>query len=213
MRFSTVVAAFVSAAVPFVSGAAIAVSSSAAATTTATTTAATTTHTIIVGMNSTLTYTPSSVNASIGDTVTFQFVAGNHTATQSTFADPCANNTTPMTGIDSGFRPAAANASSLPAYSFAVTNSTPLWFYCRQAGHCQKGMVFAVNPTAEATFATFQQTAMSSNTTTGGSASTSGSATAPAAAKTTTATNGALALGSSAAGIVTTISLLVGLLM
>ncbi|EGN95535.1 hypothetical protein SERLA73DRAFT_186596 [Serpula lacrymans var. lacrymans S7.3] len=199
MRFSTVIAALVSAAVPFVSGAAVATP---------------TTYTILVGMNSTLTYTPSSVNATVGDIINFQFVAGNHTATQSTFADPCANNTTPMTGVDSGFKPVAANATSLPAYSFTMTNSTPLWFYCRQAGHCQKGMVFAVNPTAQSTFAMFQETAMSSNTTTGGMATTSGSVTAPAAAAaTTTPANGALALGGSAAGIITTIGLLVGVLM
>lgn len=45
-----------------------------------------------------LTYTPNSVTAAAGDTIQFTF-SGTHTATQSTFAAPCA----PMTGgLDSG---------------------------------------------------------------------------------------------------------------
>ena len=57
----------------------------------------------------------------------------NHTVTQSTFAEPCANMSD--TGLDSGFQPVAADATSFMQYSFTMTNvSGPLWFYCRQAG-------------------------------------------------------------------------------
>nr|GAT48346.1 predicted protein [Mycena chlorophos] len=116
---------------------------------------------VLVGANQTLTYTPSSITANIGDTVTFVFTSKNHTVSQSTFTDPCALTTN---GISSGFQFVAANATSVPSWSFTVNNvSAPLWFFCEQTNpvsHCSKGMVFAVNPTAAKTFAQFQATAM-----------------------------------------------------
>ena len=30
--------------------------------------------------------------------------------------------------------------------TFEVETDKPLWFYCAQANHCQKGMTFAINP-------------------------------------------------------------------
>lgn len=45
-------------------------------------------HTVVVGGQD-LVYTPNQINASIGDTVTFQFNVKNHSATQSTFNNPC----------------------------------------------------------------------------------------------------------------------------
>ena len=79
----------------------------------------------------------------------FIFYPCRHAVTQSTFADPCTQMLTPALGIDSGFMPVAANATEIPQWSFQVTNaSAPLWFFCRQTGHCAKGMVLAVNPTA-----------------------------------------------------------------
>ena len=65
----------------------------------------TTDHKVVVG-GTTLTYTPSNITAQIGDTVTFQFMQKNHTATQSTFADPCRaltlTSTSGQVGFDSG---------------------------------------------------------------------------------------------------------------
>jgi len=117
--------------------------------------------TVVVGgaaASPSLVYNPSNVKIENGDTVTFQFVAKNHTVTQSTFANPC----TPMPGgVNSGYMAVAAGATQFPSWSFTVTNaSAPLWFFCAQPGHCEKGMVFAINPTAEKSFATFQATAM-----------------------------------------------------
>ncbi|KAA1469212.1 hypothetical protein DENSPDRAFT_772604 [Dentipellis sp. KUC8613] len=132
-----------------------------------------------VGANGGLAYDPPMVNASVGDTISFVFMAKNHTVTQSTFAAPCENMTN---GIDSGFQPVAAGATSLPSWSFTVNDtSAPLWFYCRQTGHCQKGMVFAVNPTAAKTFANFQAAANNSQADGTPAASPSGSGSAPAA--------------------------------
>jgi hypothetical protein len=59
--------------------------------------------------------------------------AHSHTATQSTFAKPCAllqNATSGQQGFDSGFVPVAANATQNPAWTIKVTNTTPIWVYC-----------------------------------------------------------------------------------
>jgi len=150
--------------------------------------------TVKVGENDTLSYAPSSVNATVGDQLVFEFVAKNHTVTQSTFADPCSNFTfaNGSTGVDSGFQFVAANTTSFPTFSFTIMNtSAPLWFYCRQTGHCEKGMVFAVNPTAEKSFAAFQATAMKTNATTASNSTGSSSATSAAPSATQSKASGA----------------------
>lgn len=98
--------------------------------------------------------------------------------TQSTFANPCQVMTTPKAGINSGFHLTAPGTTQLASWSFTVDDpSTPLWFFCAQTvpvkyeflfysshgmlpdrrfSHCQTGMVFAVNPTADKTFEAFQ---------------------------------------------------------
>jgi plastocyanin len=115
-------------------------------------------------------YSPSSVNANPGDIVTFVFMQKNHTATQSTFANPCSPS---PGGFDSGFIPVSENNTSGPFQQaqFQVTDTNPVWVYCRQTGHCQQGMVFAINPGTK--FAAFQAAAMG-NTTTNSSSTTSG---------------------------------------
>jgi plastocyanin len=180
-----------------------------------------------VGLNGSLTYTPSSVVAAEGDIVAFTFMAKNHTLTQSTFPSPCTNITNPMTGIDTGFVPVPPNATSFQQFRFTVNNaSVPLWFYCRQTGHCQKGMVFAINPTATHSFAAFQAAAMASNssgstttTSTGGSGD-AGTATVPvtssnsptvASTPSATPSSGAVRLAGSTAGLLTLVGLLAGM--
>ncbi|KAK7034023.1 hypothetical protein VNI00_012454 [Paramarasmius palmivorus] len=105
------------------------------------------------------TFTPSSINATSGDVVVFQFVGGNHTATQSTFDNPC---TKKGDGVDSGFQSIAQGASQ-QEWRVPVNGSDPLWFYCAQANHCQQGMVFAVNAPADKTFDAFQSKAKEGN--------------------------------------------------
>ncbi|KAF9013193.1 Cupredoxin [Cyathus striatus] len=112
--------------------------------------------TVIVGKDGGLTYDPPQLTAKVGDTVAFRFVAKNHTVTQSSFAAPCTQLTTPALGVDSGYQPVAAGATEFPEWSITVDNATaPLWFYCVQGAHCKAGMVFALNPTAEKTYAAF----------------------------------------------------------
>ncbi|KAG9031405.1 hypothetical protein FRB95_002769 [Tulasnella sp. JGI-2019a] len=136
-------------------------------------------HTVVVGGSAGLVYTPNVITAAAGDIVMFQFQVKNHTLTQSTFAAPC---TEKAGGFDSSFMPVAATDTTFPTYNITVNDTTPIWAYCRQANHCQSGMVFAINPPATGnTFTAFKAGAMNStaaNSTTGtatGAASSYGS--------------------------------------
>ena len=116
-----------------------------------------------------------SQNAQPGDTVFFTFKQKNHTVTQSTFDSPCQRTV----GFDSGLLvlvcdvkrsltdkacslPVSADnvAGPFPGAQLLVHDAQPIWVYCRQAGHCQQGMVFAVNPGEK--FAAFKANAMAS---------------------------------------------------
>jgi plastocyanin len=134
---------------------------------------------VTVGANG-LTYEPSSVTAQQGDQIAFQFVAKNHTVTQSTFDAPC---TFKADGVNSGYQFVAAGATSFPVWTITVNNaSAPLWFYCAQGAHCQNGMVFAVNPTADRTFEQFRSAAAAA---TSGAQPPAGNGTTPSTTSTT----------------------------
>ncbi|KAL7784544.1 Cupredoxin [Trichoderma ceciliae] len=143
---------------------------------TTTAAAAGATHTVAVGGAAGLVYSPPQLdNIPVGDTVIFEFQSMNHTVSQSAFDTPCKKLDG---GMDSGFQPNPNNTiSPAPQVAMQVMASTPLWFYCRQKGHCGKGMVFSINPTAAKTQAQFQQMAIAQNGTgaatpiTGGSGS------------------------------------------
>lgn len=124
--------------------------------------AAAATHTVTVGGPGGLIYQPDQLtNVPIGDTVEFEFLSQNHTVSQSAFEKPCALI---EGGMDSGFMPNPNNSvSPPPRMAMQVMVDTPLWFYCKQAGHCGKGMVFSINPTQEKTQAQFQQLAIEQN--------------------------------------------------
>ncbi|KAL1894549.1 hypothetical protein Sste5346_005784 [Sporothrix stenoceras] len=144
------------------------------------------THTVTVGGPKGLAYEPSSIQANVGDMVIFTFLSQNHTVSQSAFATPCELL---AGGMDSGFQPNANNSvNPPPQVALQVMVATPLWFYCRQKGHCGQGMTFSINPTANKTQAMFQQMAIAQNGTGTGSAITGngGTTVAGAAAGTTT---------------------------
>ncbi|KAF8891265.1 Cupredoxin [Infundibulicybe gibba] len=126
-------------------------------------------HNIMVGANDTLTFMPSSISASPGDVVNFQFQAKNHSVTQSTFASPCQQS-----GLSSPFEV----VSSTPlVFHLTVNDTNPTWYFCAQtvpADHCMMGMVFAINPTADKTFDMFQRAAMGTGGSTGNVSSSAG---------------------------------------
>jgi plastocyanin len=100
-------------------------------------------------MNGSLTFSPNKLVAQPGEFVQFQFHAGNHTVTQSTFDRPCEpiGQTSNVTGFHSGYLPAAASAEMgmFPTYTIQINNTGPLWLYCAQGKHCGNGMVMVIN--------------------------------------------------------------------
>lgn len=121
------------------------------------------THTVTVGGDAGLVYTPAEIIADIGDTVHFMFLKQNHSVTQSTFDKPCNRL---ATGEDSGLMPNLNNTVvPAPAWEYIVKEKEPTWWYCKQrtGTHCGKGMVFAINPNAEKTFNMFKEKAIQIN--------------------------------------------------
>jgi len=84
-------------------------------------------------------------------------------------------------------------------YNFTVNGTDPLWFYCKTGAHCKGGMVFAINPTTDKTYAAFKATAQGSGSANGtASAAPSGSGTASGsspAATTSGAASGRTSVG------------------
>ncbi|KIO28037.1 hypothetical protein M407DRAFT_72390 [Tulasnella calospora MUT 4182] len=109
-------------------------------------------HEVTVGGSAGLVFTPNQVTGAVeGDVIHFTFQAKNHTATQSSFDKPC--EMIPKGAFDSGYQPVDAAATSFPTYDLPINGTDAIWVFCAQAGHCQSGMVFAVNaPTEDKTF-------------------------------------------------------------
>lgn len=152
-------------------------------------------HAVTLGQGGLL-FTPNSITVKDGDTVTFSFLAKNHSVVQSTFAKPCERQTTPNLGVDSGFQaipPAGLNGAPPPQWKITISNaSAPLWFFCGQtapANHCAAGMVFAINATPEKSFEAFLATAKGGAPPAGSpGAPPAGSSGAPSASPSTPAT-------------------------
>jgi plastocyanin len=101
--------------------------------------------TVTVGDSGKPRFTPSTLNASVGSVIAFDFLGLNHTLTQSELENPCHSNS----GFDSGFRQYnPANTSGRLIVKYRVTTGNPTWFFCSQVvprSHCQAGMVFSLN--------------------------------------------------------------------
>ncbi|KAF5360706.1 hypothetical protein D9756_004663 [Leucocoprinus leucothites] len=123
---------------------------------------------VLVGENGTLAYNPTRhvsplVNSSSALTYRLYPVSMPRRGTQYLSGSSQRTITSPSPGVDSGYMPVPADSTAFPEWTITIANdSQPLWFYCAQRGHCTGGMVFALNPTAEKTFAAFQATAMGS---------------------------------------------------
>ncbi|KAI0725184.1 Cupredoxin [Fomitopsis betulina] len=128
-------------------------------------------HIVVVGADGELAFEPSNITANVGDIVTFLFTHGNHSATQSSFSDPCTSLAEAgQSGFDSGFMPIANDSSTYPSFTVEVNNTDPIWVYCKQTdpkSHCAAGMVFSVNAVASGLmdYSAFVSAAEQSNTT------------------------------------------------
>jgi len=100
-------------------------------------------HQVTVGLTG-LTFSPNSVTAAAGDTIEF-IVSGTHDIVEAAFGSPCSYLTG---GAWSGLSPT-------PNFVITVSNTSPRFFYCSVATHCQSGMVFALNPSTTETESAF----------------------------------------------------------
>lgn len=162
--------------------------------------AAAATHKVIVGGPAGLVYTPEFVMAAVGDKVVFDFLAKNHTVTQSTLNLPCLFK---AGGVKSGFRPNPENTPGKETFEVAVESLDPTWYFCAQANHCELGMVFAINP-KPGQMEQFKQTAMGANSTT---PAPSGTGTGPVPSFTGAASGLTAKVGSALMGVAAVLAL------
>ncbi|QUC24000.1 uncharacterized protein UV8b_08241 [Ustilaginoidea virens] len=115
-------------------------------------------HVVAVGKNpgsidTGLRFFPERIRAEPGSLVQFQFRAGNHTVTQSDFDNPCVpvSSIDPsVAGVFSSFQPVAGAAGAVPVFTVLVNDTRPIWLFCSQGAHCQKGMAMVINENAAA---------------------------------------------------------------
>jgi plastocyanin len=81
-------------------------------------------------------FSPNTIKASVGDTVTFKFTSSPHDVVESTFDAPC---TYKNAGIY------APISKSPTTFIVNVTSTDPTWFFCSVPGHCNSGMVGVIN--------------------------------------------------------------------
>ncbi|KAJ7694129.1 Cupredoxin [Mycena rosella] len=105
-------------------------------------------------------FSPANFSAPTNTSVTFWFpnTGIDHSVTQSSFQEPCtylvasSNNTA---GFDSGL-------TNSKQFTIIITDDTkPIWFHCKQVGHCGMGMVGSINANESSPngFAAFQAAA------------------------------------------------------
>ncbi|KIW18801.1 hypothetical protein PV08_03090 [Exophiala spinifera] len=104
----------------------------------------------VADANGSLKYFPNNIEAPVGSIVQFQFHPKNHTVTESSFAEPCkpiASNLTSVMrpGLRSGFVPVKGNETFTPVFNVLVNDTKPIWIFCGQTNHCQKGMAMVIN--------------------------------------------------------------------
>ncbi|KAJ7174154.1 hypothetical protein C8R43DRAFT_1102629 [Mycena crocata] len=120
---------------------------------------------VTVGQANGFTFTPTTITAAVGDTVTFTVVSRNHSITSTNFSGavcpPPAGGVGPN-AFDSGFLSALGGVT--PSFVYTVQDTAPHFGACMQAagGHCRAGMTFAINPTSTQTYDQFLANARAS---------------------------------------------------
>ncbi|KAK1975270.1 extracellular serine-rich protein [Colletotrichum cereale] len=114
------------------------------------------THTIAVGVSG-FSFTPSKVDANVGDTIEWLFYPDGHSVIRSEFGFPC----TPYEYVDigregfySGNESVKAITSDMPRYRVLVNDTDPIFFYCGAPGSCYKEkMIGVINENSNQTLA------------------------------------------------------------
>lgn len=102
------------------------------------------THSVVAGLGGKLVFDPDNVVAQIGDIVEWHFLPMNHSVAQSSFGNPCVPDADVPVSFFSGFQPTAAGQAP-NVFQIVVETSTPIWYYCAQGDHCEKGMAGVIN--------------------------------------------------------------------
>ncbi|KAF5647205.1 extracellular serine-rich [Fusarium sp. NRRL 52700] len=89
-----------------------------------------------------LKFSPAQTTAKIGDSIEFHFYEGFHSVAQSSFAKPCEpiNSTAFFSGAQN-----VKTTVSDKVFTIEVKTEDPIWYYCATQGHCEAGMVGAIN--------------------------------------------------------------------
>ncbi|KAF9261280.1 hypothetical protein L218DRAFT_1001793 [Marasmius fiardii PR-910] len=118
---------------------------------------------VTVGANNDFIFLPNQLDGVVaGDTITFTFVTRNHSATTTTFNNPCPPPPGGIgpNGFDTGFNP--TTATDHPVHVITILDSDTHFVSCMQAAgaHCHMGMTLTINPTADQTEEQFMQNAL-----------------------------------------------------
>lgn len=99
------------------------------------------THTVVVApTQGVLRFVPFAVmNAAVGDTIKYEWHANNHTVTKGSALELCNKSKTADT-----FASGLHNKGTV--YFQTVNTTDPVYIYCANPGHCQKGMFGVINP-------------------------------------------------------------------
>ncbi|KAI0022994.1 hypothetical protein F4780DRAFT_777117 [Xylariomycetidae sp. FL0641] len=107
-----------------------------------------TVHKVAVGKNG-MRFEPDTIEASVGDTIQFEFYPGGHSVVQAGFEYPCIPYQWVPGGIEgfsSGIMPAESLTDPL-LFDWEVKDSEPQFFYCGAPGSClENHMVGVINP-------------------------------------------------------------------
>ena len=99
-----------------------------------------------VGRGGKLRFDPETIDAAVGDTVTYHFFSKNHSVTASDFHDPC--HPKQGGGFFSAFVPTDSDSTpSATTFTITINDTKPVWAYCSQFNnhHCRNGMVHSIN--------------------------------------------------------------------
>ncbi|MCJ1345900.1 hypothetical protein MMC31_004109 [Peltigera leucophlebia] len=107
------------------------------------------TYTVEVGKRS-FQFVPDTIQATVGDTVEFEFFPANHSVARAEYQHPCVPyelSGQGKVGFFSGFKPVERVLLDPPKFSLLINDTLPIFFYCSAVGSCIKNqMVGVINP-------------------------------------------------------------------
>ena len=91
-----------------------------------------------VGQSGSNSFSPSSITAAKGDQVVFHLLSTFHDVAQGDLKSPCKP-------LASGFYSGYPKKDGDSTFTVTINGTDPIYLYCSTNGHCQQGMVGAIN--------------------------------------------------------------------